>query len=111
MLLQKFMNRNVRDSRNHKQQCVCGVVCSVYNFAYIRALINPRRACARVMVYSCRVCLSVCLSVYPSVPALASVETSKQRYSRVSLRLFLLCVEFRKNLPFKRYGVEKPICK
>ena len=38
------------------------------------------------------VCLSVCLSVYPSVPALAasaSVETSKQRYSRVSLRLFL----------------------
>ena len=32
------------------------------------------------------VCLSVCLSVYPSVPALAapaSVETSKQRYSRV----------------------------
>ena len=38
------------------------------------------------------VCLSVCLSVYPSVPALAasaSVETSKQRYSRGSLRLFL----------------------
>ena len=36
--------------------------------------------------------LLVCLSVYPSVPALAasaSVETSKQRYSRVSLRLFL----------------------
>ena len=39
-----------------------------------------------------RVCLSVCLSVYPSVPVLAasaSVETSKQWYSRVSLRLFL----------------------
>ena len=38
------------------------------------------------------VCLAVCLSVYPSVPALAasaSVETSKQQYSRVSLRLFL----------------------
>ena len=34
----------------------------------------------------------VCVSVYPSVPALAasaSFETSKQRYSRVSLRLFL----------------------
>ena len=32
----------------------------------------------------------VCVSVYPSVPALAasaSVETSKQRYSRVSLRI------------------------
>ena len=45
-------------------------------------LVNPRRACARV----------TCVSVYPSVPALAtsaSVETSKQRYSRVSLRLFL----------------------
>ena len=38
------------------------------------------------------VCMCVCLSVYPSVPALAasaSVETSKQRYSGVSLRLFL----------------------
>ena len=37
-------------------------------------------------------CVCVCVSVYPSVPALAasaSVETSKQRYSRVSLRLFL----------------------
>ena len=57
----------------------------------------------------------VCVSVCPSVPTLAasaSVETSKQRYSRVSLRLFLdLCVEFRKKLPFKSYGVEKPICK
>ena len=41
--------------------------------------------------YSLSCCL-VCMSVYPSVPALAasaSVETSKQRYSRVSLRLFL----------------------
>ena len=38
---------------------------------------------------SCLVCLSVCLSVYPSVPAVAAsatVETSKQR---VSLRPFL----------------------
>ena len=49
----------------------------------MQPLVNPRRACARV---------TVVLSVYPSVPALAasaSVETSKQRYSRVSLRLFL----------------------
>ena len=49
----------------------------------------PRRACAsRVTVVVACVCLSVC----PSVPALAasvSVETSKQRYSRVSLGLFL----------------------
>ena len=38
------------------------------------------------------VCVSVCLSVCLSVPALAasaSVETSNQRYSLVSLRLFL----------------------
>ena len=51
-------------------------------------IVNPRRACARVTV----LVLCVCVSVYPSVPALAasaSVETSKQRYSRVSLRLFL----------------------
>ena len=57
-------------------------------------LINPRRACARVtvLVLCVCVCVCVCVSVYPSVPALAasaSVETSKQRYSRVSLRLFL----------------------
>ena len=35
-----------------------------------------------------RVCLSVCPSV-PALAASASVETSKQRYSRVFLRLFL----------------------
>ena len=49
-------------------------------------LVNPRRACARVTV----VVLCVCVSVYLSVPALAtsaSVEDSKQRYSRVSLRI------------------------
>ena len=37
-------------------------------------------------------CVCVCVCVYLSVPALAasaSVEDSKQRYSRVSLRLFL----------------------
>ena len=59
-------------------------VCCLAEFAFV----NPRRACARVTV----VVVCVCLSVYPSVPALAasaSVETSKQRYSRVSLRLFL----------------------
>ena len=33
------------------------------------------------------VCVCVCLSV-PALAASASVETSKQRYSRVSLRLF-----------------------
>ena len=30
---------------------------------------------------------------------------------RRSIFLGLICVEFRKNLPFKSYGVEKPICK
>ena len=53
-------------------------------------VVNPRRACARVTVVVLCVCLCVC--VYLSVPAVdasASVETSKQRYSRVSLRLFV----------------------
>ena len=52
------------------------------------SLVNPRRACARVTVVVLFVCLSVCLSV-PTLAASASVETSNQRYSRVSLRLFL----------------------
>ena len=43
------------------------------------AMINPRRACARVTV----VVVCVCLSVYPSVPALAASASGKQRYSRV----------------------------
>ena len=49
-------------------------------------LVNPRRACARVTVVV--LCVCVCVSV-PTLAASASVETSKQRYSRVSLRLFL----------------------
>ena len=43
---------------------------------------------ARGLLYLSCVSVCVCVSVYPSVPALAasaSVETSKQRYSRVSL--------------------------
>ena len=59
-------------------------VYTIYNSAaHTSQLINPRRACARV---------TRCVSVYASVSALAasaSVETSKQRYSRVSLSLFL----------------------
>ena len=51
-------------------------------------IINPRRACARVTVVDVCVCVSVYLSV-PALAASASVEDSKQRYSRVSLRLFL----------------------
>ena len=36
-------------------------------------VVNPRRACARVtVVVVCVFCLSVCLSVCPSVPALAA---------------------------------------
>ena len=54
----------------------------------------------------------VCLSV-PALAASASVETSKQRYSRVSLRLFMDFDRwiFEKNLPFESYGVKKAICK
>ena len=64
---------------------------------------------------SCFVCVCICLSVCPSVTALAASASAcncSQRYSGVCLRLFLdKCVEFRKNLPFKSYGVKKPICK
>ena len=56
-------------------------------------IINPRRACARVTVVV--LCVCVCMSV-PALAASASVEDSKQRYSRVSLRLFL-DYEFSKN--------------
>ena len=54
-------------------------------------VINPRRTCARVTVVVLCVCLSVCLClcVFPALAASASIETSKQRYTRVSLRLFL----------------------
>ena len=65
---------------------------NVLPYLFNASLINPRRACARVTVVDVCVCVSVCVSVYLSVPALAasaSVEDSKQRYSRVSLRLFL----------------------
>ena len=54
----------------------------------IECIINPRSACARVTVVDVCVCVSVYLSV-PALAASASVEDSKQRYSRVSLRLFL----------------------
>ena len=64
----------------------------VYEFRrHFSAFMNPRRACAArvtVVVLSVSVCLSVCLSV-PALAASASVGTSKQRYLRVSLRLFL----------------------
>ena len=80
-------------------------------------LVNPRRACARVTVVDVCVCVCVCqcvsVSVYLSVPALAasaSVEDSKQRYSRVSLRLFLDFDSWIFEKPF-RYSAEKPICK
>ena len=71
--------------------------CAVYthNASVMYVLLNVRPAyefrrgfCTSVLF----IVVCVCVSVYPSVPALAasaSVETSKQRYSRVSLRLFL----------------------
>ena len=68
--------------------------CAVYTHT-VYVLLNVRPAyefrrgfCTSVLF----IVLCVCVSVYPSVPTLAasaSVETSKQRYSRVSLRLFL----------------------
>ena len=71
-------------------------------------IFNPRRACARVTVVVLCVCLSVCVSV-PALAASAFVYIRKQRYTRVSLRLFLDFDSwiFEKNLPFESYGVKK----
>ena len=49
-------------------------------------IVNHRRACARVTVVVLCVYLSVC---YRSIAASALVYTCNQRYSQVSLRLFL----------------------
>ena len=62
----------------HKLAVQCETTHGVYEFR--------RGFCTLGLSLSC---VSVCVSVYPSVPALAasaSFETSKQRYSRVSLR-------------------------
>ena len=66
---------------------------------YRLQVINPRCACARVTV----------LVLCPSVTALAALHTSNQRYSWVSLRLFLDLDSwiFGKKTPFKSYGVKK----
>ena len=69
------------------------------NYAVVHSgmLVNPRRACVRVTVVVLCVCACVCVSVYPSVPALAasaSVEISKQRYSRAFLGGFCTLVLF-----------------
>ena len=48
----------------------------------VQHVLNPRRACAMVTV------VVVCVCV-PALAASASVYTCNQRYSRVSLRLFL----------------------
>ena len=69
----------------------------------VSVVINPRHSCARVTV----VVLCVCLS-FTALAASASVHTWNQRYSQVSLRLFL---DFGETLPFKSYGMKKPICK
>ena len=61
-------------------------VLSVEKQTLVQVLLFPRGEGWGEGYCSCLVCL------YPSVHALAasaSVETSKQRYSRVSLRLFL----------------------
>ena len=58
----------------------------------------------------------LCVCVYLSVTALAASMPAyicNQRYSRGSLRLFLDFDSwiFEKNIPFKSYGMKKPICK
>ena len=57
----------------------------------------------------------VCVSVCPSVPTLAasaSVETRNNGTHGFLLGFSWIYVwSFEKKLPFKSYGVEKPICK
>ena len=53
------------------------------------------------------------VSVYPSVPAVAasaSVETSKQRYLRVSLRILIRGFSKKPSVQ-KLWREKKPICK
>ena len=65
-----------------------------------------------VCVYLC-ICLSVCLSVcYRSSCFSVRLYLQPTILRGFCLRLFLdICVDFRKNLPLKSYGVKKPICK
>ena len=62
------------------------IICHPY--IPLHLIFIPRRACARVTGAPrvTALVLCVCLCVYPSFPATESVETSEQRYSRVSLR-------------------------
>ena len=76
-------------------------------------IFNPRRACAaRVTVLALCVCVSVCQSV-TALAATAFVSACNERHLRHYYRLFLDSSSwiFEKNLPFKSYGVKKPICK
>ena len=59
---------------------------------------------------SCLVCVSVCVC---DTALAASVYIHKQRYSRVSLRLFLDFDSwiFENKFPFESYVMKKPICK
>ena len=80
----KYRRRPTRGSEALVRACAVDIHnASVY---YVCAAFR-RGFCTLVLSLSC-----LCLSVYPSVPALAasaSFETSKQWYSRGSLRLFL----------------------
>ena len=74
---------------------------------FAQPVINPRRACARVTVVVLCVCL--CIRLFPLWLLQRPLKPANN--GTHGFLLGLICVEFRKNLPFKSYGVKKPICK
>ena len=114
---------------------------NVVNCLGVPLLVNPRRACARVTVVVLCVCLSVCLFPLWLLQRPLKPETNDTHWflfgaPRVTVVVLCVCLfplwllqrplkletndthwfllgfsYFRKKLPFKSYGVKKPICK
>ena len=81
----KVFSDNPRVKSNKKPVSIVGFTCKCMLKPLEREQTNRRTDRHMCEDYgSCLVCLSVYLSV-PALAASASVETSKQRYSRVSL--------------------------
>ena len=79
--------------------------------AALTTVVNPRRACARVTVVSC-VYVSLCIRLFPLWLLQRPLKPANNGTHGFLLGFsWIICVEFRKNLPLKSYGVKKPICK
>ena len=82
---------------------------------YVHTCINPWHACAaRVKVFCwphSYISVCVCLSVTTLAKVLPG-STLRQRYVQCWNRLLSVLSSwiFKRNLPFKSYGIKKPIC-